>query len=144
MLDISPIGRVRTEFTESNRPPNQGYKADAPGTIELDSEFARGVVDFDPGDTVLVIWWASDADRDELTVEKAEGRGVFTTRSPARPNPICITPCEIRGVDGPTLTVRGVDMTDGAPVLDLKPPLDRCGDWDEYRDLRAAWERHEC
>jgi tRNA (Thr-GGU) A37 N-methylase len=51
---------------------------------------------------------------------------VFSTRSPARPNPICVTECELVAVDADdgTLAVRGVDMLDGSPVLDVKRALD--------------------
>lgn len=143
MLDISPIGRMRTPFEETYQAPNQGFKANAEGTIELDLEYASGASDFSVGDTVLIIWWAEDADRTVLKLERAEGRSVFTSRSPARPNPICITPCQITGIDGPEIEVVGVDMVDGSPVLDLKPPLDKYGDWDEYKDLRLGYELSE-
>lgn len=143
MLDISPIGRVRSDFTRGYELRNQGYKADAEGMIELDPEYAAGATDLAVGDTVLVIWWAEDADRSPLKIEKAMGKSVFATRSPARPNPICITPCEITAVDGNEIQVIGIDMVDGTPVLDLKPPLDRVGDWDEYSDLREGYERSQ-
>jgi tRNA (Thr-GGU) A37 N-methylase len=48
---------------------------------------------------------------------------VFSTRSPRRPNPIGLTVVELLGRDGPVLHVRGVDMLDGTPVLDIKPYL---------------------
>ena len=143
MLDISPIGRVRSEFSHTYELRNQGYKADEEGVIVLDPEYEPGATDLAVGDTVLVIWWAEEADRSALKIEKAKGRSVFATRSPARPNPICITPCEITAIDGPEISVVGIDMVDGTPVLDLKPPLDRFGEWDEYNDLREGYERFQ-
>lgn len=140
MVDIAPIGRIHTEFSASYEAPNQGYKADSVGTIELDPAYAEGAVDLAVGETILVIWWAEDADRSVLSVERAKGRSVFATRSPGRPNPICVTPCRITRVAVPEVEVVGVDMVDGSPVLDLKPPLDRFGDWDEYGDLRNGYE----
>lgn len=141
MIEIEPIGTVHTPFGETTEAPNQGYKADAQGVISLDPAFEAGLADFEVGDTVLVLWWAEAADEGILEVERAHGKGVFKTRSPARPNRICITPCEITGIEGADVEVRGVDMTDGTAIIDLKEPLDYLGPWDEYRDLREAYER---
>lgn len=143
MLDISPIGRMRTEFAHSYEAPNQGYKADASGSIELDPEYARGASDLSVGDTILVIWWAAEADRSVLEIDRAGGKSVFATRSPARPNPVCITPVRITGVEGNEIAVVGVDMVDGSPVIDIKPPIDRYGAWETYADLRRGYEATE-
>lgn len=143
MIELSPIGRMRTPFESTHEAPNQGYKAHARGVIEVDPAYADGLADLEVGETIVIVWWAAGADEGILSVDRAHGKGVFKTRSPARPNRLCLTPCEIVGIDGPDIEVVGVDMTDGTPVLDLKPPLDRLGDWDEYRDLRAAYERSQ-
>lgn len=139
MVTVTPIGRVRTPWATTRETPNQGYKADREGVVELEGEYAPGATDLAVGETVLVIWWADEADEGILTVDRAEGKSVFATRSPARPTRICITPCEVTRVDGASIGVRGVDMVDGSPVLDLKPPLAPYGDWDEYADLRAGY-----
>jgi tRNA (Thr-GGU) A37 N-methylase len=70
---------------------------------------------------VVVVWFANRADRSVLRVRD---RGVFSTRSPARPNPVCLTTCRIQAIDGRRIRVRGVDMADGSPVVDLKRPLE--------------------
>lgn len=140
MPKFSPIGQVRTPFATTQATPNQGYKADAEGTIELEAQFAPGISDLFPGETILILWWADEADEGMLKVDRAEGKSVFATRSPARPNRIGITACEIISVEGSEIAVNGVDMVDGTLVLDLKPPLAPFGEWAEYADLRAGYE----
>ncbi|SEV90182.1 SAM-dependent methyltransferase [Halobacterium jilantaiense] len=123
--DVVPIGRVETPFETTSEAPPQGEETAYCGNVRVDEQFRDGIGEFAHGDSVVVVWWADRADRDVLRVRDGE-RGVFSTRSPARPNPICFTECEVVAVDTDdgTLAVRGVDMADGSPVLDLKPPLD--------------------
>lgn len=122
MPTCEPIGTVHTPFETTHDAPRQGFLQDVEGTIALDPSYEAGLSTLDAGDDVLVVWFADRADRSLLTLDR-DGRGVFASRSPARPNPICLTVCRILAVDGPTIEVRGVDMLDGSPVLDLKRPL---------------------
>lgn len=124
MIEISPIGRVRTPIATTDDAPRQGRNEAVEGTIELDPEYEAGLAGIEAGDSLLVVWFAHDSDRSLLRLDRDEPRGVFSSRSPARPNPIVLTTVEVLAVDGPTVTVRGVDMLDGSPVLDLKVPLD--------------------
>lgn len=124
-MECTPIGHVETPFESPDDAPRQGSRGDAPGTIYVDEPYRRGLAGFEPGGVVVVVWFADRADRDLLFAEK-RGRGVFSTRSPARPNPICLTECHVESVDESTgvLHVTGVDMADGSPLLDLKPVID--------------------
>lgn len=122
MPTCEPIGTAHTPLETSDDAPRQGFLGGVEGTIELDPAYAAGLEGYASGDDVLVVWFADRGDRSVLTLR--DGRGVFTTRSPARPNPVCLTVCELLAVDGTSLAVRGVDMLDGSPVLDLKRPLD--------------------
>jgi tRNA-Thr(GGU) m(6)t(6)A37 methyltransferase TsaA len=124
-MTVGPIGHAETPFETTSDAPRQGAATPHAANIHIHERFREGLDDLDHGDTVVVVWWADEADRDVLRVRDGE-RGVFDTRSPARPNPICITECELVAVDADagTLAVRGVDMKDGTPVLDLKRPLD--------------------
>lgn len=124
MVDLTPIGRMRTPITNTSDAPRQGTNEAIEGTIELDPEYEPGLAGLEPGDSLLVVWFAHEADRSLLQLDWAEERGVFTSRSPARPNPIVLTTVEVLSVDGSTIEVQGVDMLDGSPVLDLKVPLD--------------------
>lgn len=124
MIELSPIGRVRTPIETTDDAPRQGSNEAIEGTIELEPEYEAGLAGIEAGDSLLVVWYAHEADRSLLRLDRDEPRGVFSSRSPARPNPIVLTTVEVLAVEGSTLTVRGVDMIDGSPVLDLKVPLD--------------------
>lgn len=120
-VTFEPIGVVHTPFETTSDAPRQGFVDDAAGTIELDDAYAPGLAGVGAGDRAVVVWYADGSDR---VVELGDGRGVFGTRAPARPNPICVTTVEVLAVEGTRLRVRGVDMRDGTPVLDLKRALD--------------------
>lgn len=134
MVAFEPIGVVRTPFETPDEAPRQGVEietgtgtgtgigTDATGEIVLDSTYAPGLDGLEPGDRVDVLWIADEADRSTLRLRGGD-RGVFSTRSQHRPNPICVSPCTVLAVEPPRLTVRGVDARDGSPVLDLKPTL---------------------
>ncbi|WP_152041691.1 TrmO family methyltransferase domain-containing protein [Salinigranum salinum] len=117
-----PIGTISTPFETTSEAPSQGFHTDAEGVVRVGDEYADGLSGFD-APAVVVVWWADRADRSVLTLDRDPSRGVFTSRSPARPNPVCITECEVLGVDTGELQVRGVDMADGSPVVDLKSSL---------------------
>jgi tRNA-Thr(GGU) m(6)t(6)A37 methyltransferase TsaA len=125
-MECDPIGTVHTPFETTSEAPRQGIHGDAEGLVELDPAYHEGLTGFD-GDRVVVVWWADRADRSVLTLARDPDRGVFTSRSPARPNPVCVTECAVEAVDPAAgrLDLRGVDMADGSPVIDLKAPLDR-------------------
>lgn len=124
MIELAPIGRVRTPIATTDDAPRQGMNEAIEGTIELEAEYEPGLNGLETGDDILVVWFADQADRSLLQLDRGDERGVFTSRSPARPNPIVLTTVEVLAIDGPTVSVRGVDMIDGSPVLDLKVPLD--------------------
>ena len=123
MFDIEPIGVAHTPIETSHDAPSQGLKDDIEGMIEVDSAYEAALQGIEVGDEIVVVWFADEADRSLLVLDKVPGRGVFKSRSPARPNPIVITPCTVTAVSGTEIGVRGVDMIDGSPVLDLKATL---------------------
>lgn len=125
MITLEPIGTVQTPIQTTQEAPSQGRKADIPGTISVNDEYEPGLQGIEVGDEIVVVWYADEADRDLLVLDKVPGRGVFNSRSPARPNPIVITTCTVTGIDGTDIEIRGVDMLDGSPVLDLKATLHR-------------------
>ena len=122
MPTCDPIGTIHTPFETAEEAPRQGVSSEAEGRLSLDPGYAAGLRGVEVGGDLVVVWFADRADRDVLTLD-GDGRGVFATRSPARPNPVCITTCEVISVDGHVVGLRGVDMLDGTPVLDLKRPL---------------------
>ena len=127
-MNVAPIGSVRTPFDDHDEAPRQGIERDVEGRVELDPAYADGLAGLSPGDPLIGVWFADRANRSTLLLDRDPPRGVFTTRSQDRPNPICLTGTVVTHVDGRIVHVRGVDMLDGTPVLDLKPPLDRDAD----------------
>ncbi|EMA36814.1 tRNA (N6-threonylcarbamoyladenosine(37)-N6)-methyltransferase TrmO [Halobiforma nitratireducens] len=121
-FEIDPIGVVRTPFERPADTPKQGVNEATEGEVVLSREYEPGLEGLTSGDSIDVLWLADDADRSTLRVRDGE-RGVFSTRSPHRPNPICRTTCRVRAVDGTRLAVTGVDMLDESPVVDLKAPM---------------------
>ena len=124
---MKPIGVARTPLrTREDVPRGLGARHEAEGSIELRPELAEGLRDIEGFSHLYVIWVFDRAEGYELVgPNPTDGlpHGVFATRSPRRPNPIALTVVELLGRDGATLHVRGVDMLDGSPVLDLKPYL---------------------
>jgi tRNA-Thr(GGU) m(6)t(6)A37 methyltransferase TsaA len=103
-----------------------GAKHEAEGVLEILPEFETGLTDIDGFSHLFVLWLFDRSGGCELMgTPPSDNRphGVFATRSPRRPNPIGLTVVELLGRDGPRLRVRGVDMLDGTPILDIKPYL---------------------
>jgi tRNA-Thr(GGU) m(6)t(6)A37 methyltransferase TsaA len=121
------IGVVRSPFSETAQiPKGLGAEHGAEGTLEIDSDLERGLTDVEGFSHLFVLWLFHRArDFDLVGVPPTDDRphGVFATRSPRRPNPIGLTVVELLGREGRRLRVRGVDMLDGTPLLDIKPYL---------------------
>jgi tRNA-Thr(GGU) m(6)t(6)A37 methyltransferase TsaA len=124
---MEPIGFVRSAFRETREiPKGLGAKHEAEGFLEILDEFEAGLTDIE-GFSHLIVIWAFDRAEGFSLVGKPptddRAHGVFATRSPRRPNPIGLTVVELLGREGSKLRVRGIDMLDGTPILDIKPYL---------------------
>jgi tRNA-Thr(GGU) m(6)t(6)A37 methyltransferase TsaA len=123
------IGRIRTPFTNrADCPRNVRMAREAGGTagIEVDSRFRAGLLGLDKASHVILLYWMDEAERDLLVQRPrhVDGpRGVFSIRSPARPNPIALAVAGLLSVDAEAglLTVEQLDCRDGTPLLDIKP-----------------------
>ena len=130
MFTFEPIGYVRSPYkTTQEVPKGLGTKHEAEGMLEILPQFEPGLMDID-GFSHLIVLWVFDQLKAEDKLElmgtpPADNRphGVFATRSPRRPNPIGFTVVELLCRKGHSLQVRGIDMLDGTPILDLKPYL---------------------
>ena len=122
-----PIGFVRSAYQQtSDVPKGFGARHDAEGVLDVQPEFEDGLTDIEGFSHLYVIWVFDRSDGFELLgVPPTDDRphGVFATRSPKRPNPIGLTVVELLRRDGCRLHVRGLDMLDGTPILDIKPYL---------------------
>ena len=127
MISLHPIGYVRSPFTQMREvPKGLGATHQAEGALELQPEFEPGLLDIEGFSHLFVIWVFDRSESYELVgTPPSDNRphGVFATRSPRRPNPIGLTVVEFLSREGPNLSVRGLDMLDGTPILDIKPYL---------------------
>jgi tRNA-Thr(GGU) m(6)t(6)A37 methyltransferase TsaA len=127
MLSMQPIGYVRSPYGDTHEiPKGLGAKHEAEGVLEIRPEFEAGLTDIE-GFSHLFVIWAFDRSQgfDLMGTPPSDNRphGVFATRSPRRPNPIGLTVVELLYREGPALHVRGIDMLEGTPILDIKPYL---------------------
>jgi tRNA (adenine37-N6)-methyltransferase len=141
-LVCHPIGVVHSPFTERAKAPRQPAAAtDVRGSIELfpDSGFEHALSDLERWPYLWVIFWfhmnASFRPK-VLPPRSARRRGVFSTRSPHRPNPLGLSAVKLERVNGLVLEVSGLDMLDQTPVLDLKPYVAYT---DALRDGGTGW-----
>lgn len=127
MFVMKPIGAVRTPYTDvAQVPRGPGAKHDAEGTLDILPELESGLTDIEGFSHLYVVWVFDRSSGWELLAKPPtdnEPHGVFSTRSPFRPNPIGLTVVRLLRREGPRLHVRGVDMLDGTPILDIKPYL---------------------
>ena len=126
-FELSPIGAVHSPFTDRGQvPKGPGARHDAEGVLEIRPEFEAGLADIEGFSHLFVLWmFDRNTDYDLVANPPTDDRphGVFATRSPRRPNPIGLTVVELVRRDGRRLHVRGVDMLDGTPIVDIKPYL---------------------
>lgn len=124
---MQPIGSVKSPFAKTQDVPRGlGAKHDAEGVLEILPEFEPGLTDIEGFSHLIVLWVFDRSGGYELLgTPPSDNRqhGVFATRSPYRPNPIGLTVVELLSRDSSRLQVRGVDMLDGTPILDIKPYL---------------------
>ena len=121
------IGYVRSPYSDTSQiPKGLGAKHDAEGGLEILPEFEPGLKDIEGFSHLIVVWVFDRSEGFELCGKPPcddREHGVFATRSPRRPNPIALTAVELLGREGRRLRVRGIDMLDGTPILDIKPYL---------------------
>jgi tRNA-Thr(GGU) m(6)t(6)A37 methyltransferase TsaA len=134
-----PIGYVRSSYKDTREiPKGLGAKHDAEGVLEVLPEFGPGLTDIEGFSHLIVLWVFDHSQRFELLgTPPSDNRphGVFATRSPRRPNPVGLTIVELLSRDDTRLHVRGVDMLDGTPILDIKPYLSSI----PAEKLRRGW-----
>jgi tRNA-Thr(GGU) m(6)t(6)A37 methyltransferase TsaA len=111
---------------------------EAEGVLDVLPEFAPGLEDIETFSHLYVIWTFDRSEGFELLGKPPSDdrpHGVFATRSPRRPNPLALTVVELLGREGAQLRVRGIDMLDGTPILDIKPYLSNVPE----EKLRRGW-----
>ena len=118
------IGRIRTPWTDRLTCPRQG-RADGPVCrIEVFAPWDKGLDSIGEFERLEALYWLHESRRDlALQSPRSDGiaRGVFSLRTPVRPNPIGTQIVDLLKVEGSVLFVRGLDCLDGTPLIDLKP-----------------------
>jgi tRNA-Thr(GGU) m(6)t(6)A37 methyltransferase TsaA len=125
---IRPIAWVESPLVDKDTAPNQGDEGAPAAHLVVEPDMAEGISDLSPGDEVLVLTWFDRASRDVLSLhprgdERNPICGVFSTRSPDRPNPVGLHRVEIVSIDGLRIQVRPFEALHGTPVIDIKPIL---------------------
>jgi len=125
---LTPIGRVESSLTDPSEAPKQGHEGAPDACLVVDPGVLDGLDGVVPGARMIVLTWLDRARRDVLRVHPRDDptnpqRGVFSTRSADRPNPIGLHEVEVLSVDGARVRVRQLEALDGTPVLDLKPVI---------------------
>lgn len=127
-FELRAIGRVESSLTDLDSAPRQADEGAPEAWLVFEPQVLEGIRSLRPGDEVIVITWLDRARRDVLSVHPRGDRsrpeeGVFSTRSPHRPNPIGLHRVEITAIDGPRVHVRHLEAVDGTPIVDMKPVL---------------------
>src|SRR6476646_1604248 len=140
------IGRIRTPWTKRADCPKNARESDAVCTLEVDPRWAKALTHVESCTHLVVLYWMNRSRRDlVLQVPRHYGiaRGTFALRSPARPNPIALSVVRLVGVDGPRLSVIGLDCLDDTPLLDIKPYF---ASTDAVSDAVVGWhaDRKSC
>lgn len=126
---VEPIGWVESPLAERSQAPRQGGEGAPDAWLAFEPRVADGLRDIAVGTEIIVLTWLDRADRSVLvTRPRAEPprppTGVFSTRSPDRPNPIGLHRVRVLAVEGSRILVRALEAIDKTPVIDVKPVLD--------------------
>lgn len=136
---MQPVGFVRSPYYDTGQiPKGKGAKHETEGVLEILPEFEEGLKDTEGFSHLFVIWVFHQTKGYQLVgTPPTDDRphGVFATRSPRRPNPLGLTVVRLLRREGTRLYVRGVDMLDGTPVLDIKPYLTSIPE----KELKLGW-----
>ncbi len=136
-ITMTPIGTLRTKETNI---PRHWSLSEVEGTLEINPEYTDGLRDIQSGQQIVVLFCfhKSQSFSKNLLNQSPPHRGVpygvFSICSPRRPNPIGLSVLEVIRVNGNKVDVKGVDMIDGTPILDIKPHIVDKHDCPSYRD----------
>jgi tRNA-Thr(GGU) m(6)t(6)A37 methyltransferase TsaA len=143
---VRPIGIIRSAHTTPGGTPIQPtYAKQVEGEVIVDESFAAALADIEGFERIWLIYRFDRAGPFKSRVipyRDIQEHGLFATRAPSRPNPIGLSVVQLLGREGNVLRVRGLDILDGTPLIDIKPYVP---EFDAYPDSKAGWldERRE-
>ncbi len=128
-FEVEPIGWVESSLTERAQAPRQGDEGAPAAWLVFEPRVADGMRDIRPGTEIIVLTWLDRADRTVLVTRPRDDparppTGVFSTRSPDRPNPVGLHRVQVLAVEGPRVLVGPLEALDKTPVIDVTPVLD--------------------
>ena len=127
-FDVVPVGWVESPLTDRAQAPRQGDEGAPAAWLVFEPRVAEALRDLRPGTEIIVLTWLDRADRSVLVTRPRDDpgnplTGVFSTRSPDRPNPVGLHRVPVIAVDGLRVQVGELEALDGTPVIDVKPVL---------------------
>lgn len=130
---LKPIGVIRSDLATRKAAPKQGSEGGVDAWLEIHPSFSDGLEGIAVGSAVVLITWFHKSSRNRLKVHPRGDKsrpltGVFSTRSPDRPNPLGLHRVTVREISGNRLRVGPIEAIDGTPVVDIKPVLSRSAD----------------
>jgi tRNA-Thr(GGU) m(6)t(6)A37 methyltransferase TsaA len=127
-MQLRPVGVIRSILKTRKEAPKQGSEGAPDAWLEVNPFAAHALDGVSTGDNVIVVTWLHHAKRDVLKVHPRSDphrplAGVFSTRSPDRPNPLGLHRVTVRRVAKNRLRIGPIEAIDGTPVIDIKPVL---------------------
>lgn len=124
-ISLRPIGVIRSPIAKPGQGPRQGGESAVRGKLIVDERYREGLIGVEAGSRIVILYWMHLAERDVLQVHPRGDRtkplrGVFSTRSPQRPNPVSLQTVEVTSIRGTVIEVVGLDAVDYTPLLDIK------------------------
>jgi tRNA (adenine37-N6)-methyltransferase len=142
-IEFSPIGIIHSPYTDPAGVPIQCVFANGvTGTVEVFPEFAEGLTDLGGFSYIILLYRFHRVQGHSLMCRPfldVRDHGIFATRAPRRPNPIGLSTVKLLKIDGCLLTIGGVDIVDGTPLLDIKPYVP---DFDVRQNSKTGWYEH--
>jgi tRNA-Thr(GGU) m(6)t(6)A37 methyltransferase TsaA len=125
---VRPIGWVESTLVDPRDAPNQGEQGAPDAWLVINPEVLEGIRDLQVGSDIFVLTWLHQARRDELATQPGDDptgpeRGVFSTRSPARPNPVGLHRTTIVAIEDGRLRVQPLEAINETPLVDIKPVI---------------------
>ncbi|MDA3916876.1 MAG: tRNA (N6-threonylcarbamoyladenosine(37)-N6)-methyltransferase TrmO [Deltaproteobacteria bacterium] len=128
-ISITPIGIIETPFDDLKGMPIQPSGADKiQGTIIIDKEYEEGLSDLEGFSHIILLYHFHKSKGYNLMVKPFmddQQRGLFSTRAPRRPNPIGLSIVRLIKIEGKRVTIEGIDVLNGTPLIDIKPYVPR-------------------
>ncbi|MEN6329769.1 MAG: tRNA (N6-threonylcarbamoyladenosine(37)-N6)-methyltransferase TrmO [Methanobacteriaceae archaeon] len=125
-MELTVIGTVKSPYKSRGEGPHQGRNQEELSQIIVLPEYEEGLEGVEQYHQLFILYWFDRAEEPLMKVVphgRTKKRGIFSTRAPPRPNAIGLTLVDLVKMEGPVLTVRGLEALDGSPVLDIKPYL---------------------